>query len=226
MVKKVLTITTLSSLGVCVLMLIVNMVLAFAKVDIPSAEWKVVGTFAAIFALSLLTLNFNKQLAKRSIPAIIAVALLAVSTIILLILIWDSKLIDTEVKERLCWTIFITTMLYNLTLNPIIKLHKKLLAMQIIMFVLLAICYVQFMIAVFDPESKLFNNSISIITLAIPLVVIVALEIVASIFKVKDEEPQAVTTNEEMITISKVEYESLQNRIKELEEKLNHKEDE
>ena len=228
MTKKICRYVALCSLVVVLLLLIIALVVenVFKGEMFSETFWKIEGTIGVVFVVSLIAINVAELIEQKNVLAIVSLALMILSAIILLILIWNSGAINdgenSRVKVKICWSIVITSFLVTFVLNPVFKLQKRFFPMQIVTWVLLGIIYIEFMIMALMPDSSFVNNVLNeaagVITLWIPCIVALGLEVAAVILaRGKRNE---VVDSKKTITISKSEYDALVNENKELKKKI------
>lgn len=228
MTKKICRYVALGSLVVVLLLLIIALVVenVFKGEMFSETFWKIEETIGVVFVVSLIAINVAELIEQKNVLAIVSLALMILSAIILLILIWNSSAINdgenSSVKVKICWSIVITSFLVTFVLNPVFKLQKRFFPMQIVTWVLLGIIYIEFMIMALMPDSSFVNNVLNeaagVITLWIPCIVALGLEVAAVILaRGKRNE---VVDSKKIITISKSEYDALVNENKELKKKI------
>ena len=228
MTKKICRYVALGSLVVVLLLLIIALVVenVFKGEMFSETFWKIEGTIGVVFVVSLIAINVAELIEQKNVLAIVSLALMILSAIILLILIWNSGAINdgesSSVKVKICWSIVITSFLVTFVLNPMFKLQKRFFPMQIVTWVLLGIIYIEFIIMALFPDSFFVNNVLNeaagVITLWVPCIVTLGLEVAAVILaRGKRNE---TTNSKKTITISKSEYDALVNENKELKKKI------
>lgn len=228
MTKKICKYLALGSLAVALLLLIIALVgeNVFKAEIFSNTFWKIEGTIGVVFIVSLIAINVAELIEQKNVLAIVSLALMCLSAIILLILIWNSDAINegenSSVKVKICWSVVITSFLVTFVLNPMFKLQKRFFPMQIATWVLLGIIYIEFMIMALLPDSSFVNNVLNeapgVIILWVPCIVALGLEVAAVILaRGKRNE---TTNSSKTITISKSEYDALVNENKELKKKI------
>lgn len=230
MTKKICKYLALGSLAVVLLLLIIALVVdnLFKGNMFSETFWKIEGTIGVVFIVSLIAINVAELIEQKNILAIVSLALMVLSAVILLILIWNSKAINdganSSAKVKVCWSIVITSFLVTFVLNPMFKLQKRFFAMQVVTWVLLGIIYVEFMLWALFPDGAFVNNvlnqAIGVITLWIPCIVTLGLEVACVILAKGKRNEIKTNAMDKTITISKQEYDALVNENINLKKKI------
>lgn len=129
--KKGLTIVTLTGLAISVLLLILSVLgssfLAAERLNLLITSATITaGGFFAITSVNLL--NYNKKIAYVSL------SLISLSVLLIIIQTWSTTLGD--IYSYITFTVAILSVLFNTISSTVLKLQKRYLAVQIIVYIL------------------------------------------------------------------------------------------
>lgn len=169
-------------------------------------------TLLTIFVAGLLLLTSTEAIARKNKLGYISSSLILLSGFMMLLQIWLAYLVKDfgDIYIKIVLIISALSIFFNIIVNNYITLGKNLLVVQII-------GYVTFIYFEFALVSTL-SFGLELINIPFGIVTIVWI-VMFLILKIKSKEFKA--NSSEMVTITRIEYDDLKNRIKELEEMLN-----
>ncbi|MBR2975102.1 MAG: hypothetical protein IKC47_05115 [Clostridia bacterium] len=224
--KKILTLVTivcLATAGAIGILFLINIEADFLG-DATKFLVKVLLTLLVVFLAGLFLLNSVEAIARKNILGFVSAGLIGLSSLMFLVSIWAG--LNEGFYIHLTCIIAAITILFNMIVANVIVIGKKLLPLQIITYVTLL--YVELAIVLLICGSNALFGDIWLI-FAVDAIVCVVLSIVLSIKRKSvvrasvNQTEAAPAVAEEMVTITKSEYQALQNRIAELENQLANK---
>lgn len=211
--KKVLTITSICSI-VIVVGLLISALFGANAFEFPLVA--VLVSFGIICAGTSLTLNALNIMPKHRILAIVDMALLGLLVLLGIIISW-SNFSTNYIFNKITLILGMIAILFNIIVAYYLKLGKKLLILQVVTYVLISVIDLLLTLQICD--IKLFDID-WFVKLFIALCLITFLMfIVLAVLSKKDSQDSedVVASKDEMIKISKAEYDALKTRISELE---------
>lgn len=210
--KKICSIITICSIFGAAIILIASL-LSWLKLSGVTLNilltFVVLGIAGAVASTSIALIQDGKKVAN------IGLILILISAVLILLYVWDvmSKIGAGKVVENATIIISVLSIFVSISLSIGIKLGRNLLAIQIICYACLVIlnCYIDY--AVISGSS---NITILVIIAIIALALICYLQYMGK----KKVDEKIVSVGKEKVVISKIEYETMQNKIKELEAEI------
>lgn len=215
--KKVLMIISLSTLALSCLMLI----LAIFKVKIfegvPLRILLISSAIAISCAVSITEINIIKQ---KKVLGLVSLSLLMLSVLFALIIFCSPLLNNANAFNRLTGILSIFSILFMIIISLNTKLEKKFFALQIITYIF--VCVIDIMLSLLIAGVDLFNITAMTEIFWILIVVSVGLLITLLVLSSKKnvENINKHNDNNETITITKTEYDTLLKENAELKEKI------
>lgn len=221
MTKKVLSYVALSALGVSIILLLIA--LFSESVTITGFYAKLVATAGTLTVAPSVALNSITLLVdKKNKISYVSLGLIVVSGLMFLILFW-AGIGFGSVAVKICLTLAILSVTINIIVGDILRLGKKFLYIQIPTYAFFAI-FDFFIIALIFGSQMLGKNGIFQLFIAVIILALGGIIALAVLSKKQDDNFKTATKqSEEMVTISKQEYDNLKARIAELEKQLNDK---
>ncbi|MBQ7307630.1 MAG: hypothetical protein IJW82_03785 [Clostridia bacterium] len=212
-IKKIVVITSITSI---ILSALLGILLAFEVIDLDGIMGTILLTLLVVGVGSLLSLN-SVNLLERSfnILAVISLSLLGLSCLMALIQFWAK--FDWGFYSQLTLVLAIFSVLFNFIVSYIIKLGKTKLPYQITTYVLMAIFDIFITIQIYS--GKFLKGTVTKIFIVDIILALVGMALLAILSK----KSLVDNVNDNYVKITKTEYESLKNRIAELEKELNSK---
>lgn len=216
--KKVLMIISLSTLALSCLMLI----LAIFKVKIfegvPLRILLISSAIAISCAVSITEINIIKQ---KKVLGLVSLSLLMLSVLFALIIFCSPLLNNANAFNRLTGILSIFSILFMIIISLNTKLERKFFILQIITYIF--VCVIDIMLSLLIAGVDLFNITAMTEIFWILIVVSVGLLITLSVLSSKkniETNNNKINGNNETITITKTEYDTLLKENAELKEKI------
>ncbi len=217
--KKGITITTLASLGICTLICILSI---FGVFSFSGVVLNLVFTFGTIVVAGALSLNSLTLLQAKNKWGLVSIILLATSSILTLLIIWINSLSNVDVLVKITATIAILSVVCSLIITNAIKLQKKLIGVQIPIYVIIGITAILIDLLIcgvsifkVDIVGKLFW-----VLVVLSIVGLITISILSNKNNSIKAHSEPIKNNDDTVTISKQEYEEL---LKFKEQVLNSK---
>jgi len=218
MIKKIKKILTNTSIICIVIAAVIGLLLLFKLFSATSLLGSIMLTLLTVFVSSIFLITSVDVLGKNKKFGIFSVSSIAISAILFLIMIWYSAISHNEINGiffKATVTLAAISLLANLVFSLVLSLGKHLVPVQLLCYLCFIFIETVLLIMAYSGNADILQGIFTTILSAVAIVFVVSyivLKIKAKGFKEKD--------NEDYIKITKEEYESLKNRIKELEEKL------
>ena len=208
--KKSLTTATLVGLGACVVMLILSIFgVSFftgVKADILiSVATLTAGGFFALTSVNLL--KYNKNIAY------ISLSLISLSVLLIILGVWIPK--TGKLFTNITITFALLSVLFNTISSGVLKLQKRLLAVQLVVYLVLFLFIGFIILSVFGVFSINDMLEVFLVLLVLSIAGIITLSVLAN----KTVAPaQAKSDEKEFVKISKSEYLELLQKAKAYDE--------
>lgn len=208
--KKILTIASLVSMGLCVALLITAI---FGVKIFEGVGLKFLLSLATIAVATAFSVNAINFMDKKKIVAYICFALLGLLTLFGLIIYW-AEISITNVFAMITSVLAIATIFCNIIISTYLKLEKRYYVLQIITYVLIAIIDIVLSLAIFGISIFVVNGAWQ----AFCVVCLVTFALLCALSILRRKSFDGETTKEKTITITQAEYDALIKKISELEE--------
>lgn len=212
--KKYISYSALGCVGLATIMALLGL---FGVPVFQGVGLQILFTIVTLAVVSIFLLNAAELLERKNVIAYISMALILLSAVLFLIIIWGQILV-ANTYGRITITISMISIVFNIITANALKLGKRYLVIQIIEYVLLAFIVVLITLTVFDGE---FDRLVQIYFLA-AVIVAFAMGIALSVFskKVASENYANAKPKDGYVQITKEEYDKLLAENAELKKKL------
>lgn len=208
--KKILTYIALATMGISVFMLILA-IFGVKIFDLDGVLFKILLSFATIAVASAFSINALNILKTQKIIPYISLGLLSLCSLFGFIVYWTN--FELGVFNTITGVLAIATVFFCIIVSLNNKNQKRFFALQIITYIV--ICIVDIILSLLICGVEVFNAIPSEIFWVACLVAFGLLCTLAILGKKKNGE---VIDDKKYIRVDKTEYESLKNRLQELEE--------
>lgn len=212
--KKILMIISLSALAAACLMLILAVFKLPIFEGIPLRVLLIISTICVSTAISISEVTIIK---KRKVLGYIGLGLLAISVLFALIIFCSSLLYNYSVFNRITGIISVLSVTFIIIISIYSKLGKSILGLQIPTYICLSLFSILICILIGGVALLDINGMLEVI---IVMAIICFGLLLASIIVAARKKEVAVSANEEMITITKTEYENLKKENEELKNQI------
>lgn len=213
--KKILMIVSLSGVGVAAAMLIAQVLGA----PIFSTSWvlRILLVIATVAVASGIAINEIAVIKRKKILGYVGLGLLALSSLLAIIVFCSDLLVTESVFNRIVGFTALNSVLFIIIITQYSKLGKHVIGLQIPTYISLVLIDIVLSLTIcgVDILSKVLTPFIIVCIVAVAL--LIAVTVIAS--KMRSSEP-VETNRKDMITISKVEYESLKKENEELKAEI------
>lgn len=212
--KKILMIISLSALAAACLMLILAVFKLPIFEGIPLRVLLIISTICVSTAISISEVTIIK---KRKVLGYIGLGLLAISVLFALIIFCSSLLYNYSVFNRITGIISVLSVTFIIIISIYSKLGKSILGLQIPTYICLSLFSILICILIGGVALLDINGMLEVI---IVMAIICFGLLLASIIVAARKKEVTVSANEEMITITKTEYENLKKENEELKNQI------
>lgn len=215
--KKILMITSLSALGISCLMLIIGVFQHAIFEGVPLRFLLIFSTIAVSCGISISEVSIIK---RKKILGYVGLSVLALSVLFALIIFCSPLLFKDNFFNRLTGIVSISSVLFIAIISIYSKLGKSLLGLQIPTYISLILLdiFVSLLIGgvqIFEISGML---QVFIVLIIVCFGLLIASSVVSS--KKKNSVESGAKIKNNLITISKVEYENLLNENKILKQQI------
>lgn len=217
MIKRILTILAIITMGLAIAMLIGAI---FGMPIFTNPYLKILISLGTVAVASGLSINSVNLYAKKRVIPLISLIFLLISVILFLIIIWSDLLISNSLFVKTSFVIGIASIFFNIIVSVNVRLYKKYTILQLFTYALLIFIDVTISLSFFGTNLFLINNFVEIFS-AICLVafaLLITLSILGKKFYALEDNHDSGQKG--TIKIKLEEYEAMKNHIKELEQKL------
>lgn len=171
-------------------------------------QYSILLTFGGIAVGGFFAINSLNLVSKNKIIGWVSFGLIAVSVLLIIILGWTSLSILTNITISFA----LLSIVFNIIVSLVLSLGKKYLPIQIVFYILLFALDIITTLKVFNaiPKGNGYGTTWFLILTIIDIVGLVVLNVLSR--------KQINATNENMVTISKEEYESLKEKAQKYDE--------
>lgn len=181
---------------------------------IPLRVLLIISTICVSTAISISEVTIIK---KRKVLGYIGLGLLAISVLFALIIFCSSLLYNYSVFNRITGIISVLSVTFIIIISIYSKLGKSILGLQIPTYICLSLFSILICILIGGVALLDINGMLEVI---IVMAIICFGLLLASIIVAARKKEVAVSANEEMITITKTEYENLKKENEELKNQI------
>mgnify|MGYP004664652529 CR=1 FL=1 len=215
--KKILMITSLSALGISCLMLIIGVFQHAIFEGVPLRFLLIFSTIAVSCGISISEVSIIK---RKKILGYVGLSVLALSVLFALIIFCSPLLFQDNFFNRLTGIVSISSVLFIAIISIYSKLEKSLLGLQIPTYISLIL--LDILVSLWIGGAQIFEISgmlqVFIVLIIVCFGLLIASSVVSSKKKNSVESDTKIKNN--LITISKVEYENLLNENKILKQQI------
>lgn len=210
--KKILTITSLVAMSLCVLLLIGAI---FGLKVFDGAVLKILLTFATIAVGSAFAISAVNIFDRNRIISIVALSLIALSMVFGLIVFWMGFNVSVAFNK---FTLILSMLaiLFNIIVSLILKLDKRYLVLQIITYAFIVLIDIILTLQILNVDvfgiKSFWKYFIAICLIAFGLLC------ATSIIGRRSDVGQKDDKTNGFVKVSKIEYEEMKKRIESLEE--------
>ena len=215
--KKILMITSLSALGISCLMLIIGVFQHAIFEGVPLRFLLIFSTIAVSCGISISEVSIIK---RKKILGYVGLSVLALSVLFALIIFCSPLLFQDNFFNRLTGIVSISSVLFIAIISIYSKLGKSLLGLQIPTYISLIL--LDILVSLWIGGVQIFEISGMLQVFIVLIIVCFGLLIASSVVssKKKNSVESGAKIKNNLITISKVEYENLLNENKQLKQQI------
>lgn len=212
--RKILTFTAIGSLAAVVIILI----MAIFGLDVFTGDWlKILLTLATVTVASAVLINSTNYMQKKKIIAYISMGLTCALVVLALVILWGALSV-TDTISKITLILAMATIFFNIIISINLKLEKSYIALQAVSYFLIAVIDVLLTIVILGINLFEYNGFWQ--GFAVGCLVLFGLLCALGILARKPKEE----ISKDSITISKAEYNSLLQKIEDLQAELDKKE--
>lgn len=210
--KKFVTISTIVCFCITACLLITGI---FGVSIFEGVISKILITFACLAVYGYFAINAINLHNKNKVLSWISISLMGLSVLGILIYIYFG--IEVEIFGRIVFTIALVSVLFNIVVNNALNFGKNLLALQIVIYVIIFACITLAVLTIFEVGLSETINKIMISLIVLSVVGVIVLGVLN----------KKLATNgieNDKITITKAEYNTLLFKANEYDELIKEKE--
>lgn len=209
--KKIVSYTIIFS-AICLSIII--LLALFKVIELGGVYLNLLFTVLTFFGAGLVSLNSVSSIGKNNILIFISLFLLILSMILVLILVWSKK--TSDVFNNITWSIVTLSVAINFIVSFSLKLGKSSIIWQTITYTVYGLATILILLAI---NVKAVSSWDGFTYVLVPLILL-ALIFTSILFTLGKKNNEGLS---EYVTLTKKEYDEMQNRIKELEKMLENK---
>jgi len=163
MIKKVLTILAITTMGLGIGMLI-GAIFGFNVLVNPQLQ--VLITLFVLAVGSGFSINSINLYEKKKIISLISLCLIIISVVLALILVWSNLLLSNSAFLQITMVIALASIFFNIIVSVNVRIYKRYFILQLILYSLIIFIDVTLSMLIFGTNLFLINNFAQIFSVA------------------------------------------------------------